>query len=191
MRLERLDEALGVVRALLAGEAVTHDSEHYRLSAVQAAPLPRRERVPVLVGAEGERLGLRVVARHADLWHWWAPMGTTEAFEDKLAVLAGHCAAVGRDPADIAPLPGAKVILRDDPAEAERVFEHAAAERGWRGEVLEYVRASTWLARPAQVAVALGRYRQAGAAGFICQVFGPYDDETIVRLATEVRDTLG
>ncbi|CAN5722417.1 hypothetical protein BH23CHL8_BH23CHL8_00030 [soil metagenome] len=190
-RLARLDEALAIIRALLAGETVTIDSDFFHLDGVRTAPLPLRSPVPVLVGAEGERYGLRVVARHADLWHWWAPMGSTEAFRHKLGVLARHCADVGRDAAAIAPLPGAKVILRNDPTEAERTFERAAAARGWDGEIREYVRASAWLGRPAEVAEALGRYREAGAAGFICQVFGPYDDETIVRLANEVRPTVG
>ena len=36
----------------------------------------------------------------------------------------------------------------------------------------------------------IGRYREAGASGFICQAFGPFDDETIERLATEVRPGL-
>jgi alkanesulfonate monooxygenase SsuD/methylene tetrahydromethanopterin reductase-like flavin-dependent oxidoreductase (luciferase family) len=186
-RLERLDEALGIIRALLAGESVSHESSSYRLDAVRTAPRPVRPRVPVLVGAEGERYGLRIVARHADLWHWWGPMASTEAFAHKRAVLARHCSDAGRDPAEIAPLPGAKVILRDDPAEAERVFAAAARERGWTGEILDYVRASSWLARPMDVAAALVRYREAGAAGFICQAFGPYDEETIERLALEVR----
>lgn len=189
-RLERLDEALEIATRLLGGEAVTTASRHYRLQGVRTAPLPLRPRVPVLVGAEGERYGLRVVARRADLWHWWAPMASTEQFRHKQDVLAGHCAEIGRDVRAIAPLPGAKLVLRDDPAEAERVFAAAAAAHGWVGPVLDHVRASTWLARPDEVAEALARYREAGAAGFICQLFGPYDDETIERLASEVRAAL-
>ena len=33
---------------------------------------------------------------------------------------------------------------------------------------------------------ALERYREAGAGGFIAQAFGPYDVETVERLAAEV-----
>ena len=190
-RLARLDEQLAIVRRLLAGETVSHSSELYRLDGVRTSPLPVRCHVPVIVGAEGERIGLRIVATHADLWHWWAPMGSTDAFRAKLGILGQHCEAVGRDPGLIAVWPGAKVIIRDDPEEAERLFAIAAERHGWRGEVLESVRASTWLASPTMVVEALERYRTAGSAGFICQAFGPYDDETIDRLATEVRPQLG
>jgi hypothetical protein len=40
------------------------------------------------------------------------------------------------------------------------------------------------------VTEAIGRSRAAGASGFIGQAFGPFDDETIERLATEVRPAL-
>lgn len=190
-RLARLDEALAIVRRLLGGEAVTHVSDLYRIQGVRTSPLPLRGRVPVIVGAEGERFGLRVVAKHADLWHWWAPMGTSDAFRAKLDVLRRHCSDVGRDPSAIGAWPGAKVIVRDDPAEAERVFAAAAKRHGWTGETLDHVRGSTWLGGAEAIAESLERYREAGAAGFIGQAFGPYDDETITRLATEVRPALG
>jgi probable F420-dependent oxidoreductase len=60
-------------------------------------PAPTRQ-IPLLIGGGGERKTLRLVAEHADLWHSFA---TTQTYPDKSAVLAEHCAAVGRDPADI------------------------------------------------------------------------------------------
>jgi hypothetical protein len=53
--------------------------------------------------------------------------------------------------------------------------------------VLAGIRESTWLATTAQVTDAIGAYRAVGASGFIGQAFGPFDDETIERLAAEVR----
>jgi alkanesulfonate monooxygenase SsuD/methylene tetrahydromethanopterin reductase-like flavin-dependent oxidoreductase (luciferase family) len=185
-RLRALDESLGVIMAILAGETVTHDGTEYRLEGVRHAPGPLQARVPVLVGAAGEKVGLRVVARHADLWQSWAALASTGEFRRKCDVLAEHCAAVGRDPAAITRMPGAKVILRDDPAEAEQAFARAAQERGWTGETLTYVREAAWLTTPDEAVEALQRYRAAGAGGFIAQAFGPYDDETFERLAGEV-----
>lgn len=60
-------------------------------------PRPTR-RIPVLIGGEGERKTLRIVARHASIWHTFA---TPDRLAAKLEVLAAHCAAVGRDPRDI------------------------------------------------------------------------------------------
>jgi probable F420-dependent oxidoreductase len=63
----------------------------------QLYPAPVRK-IPVLIGGGGERKTLRLVAQHADIWHTFA---AGEQLDHKLAVLADHCAAVGRDRAQI------------------------------------------------------------------------------------------
>ena len=60
-------------------------------------PAPTRE-IPVLIGGGGERKTLRLVAEHAHVWHCF---GDAETLAHKSAVLAGHCAAIGRDPGEI------------------------------------------------------------------------------------------
>ena len=54
--------------------------------------------MPILIGGSGEKVTLRLVAEHADMWH---AFGDAEAFAQKDAILREHCAAVGRDPAEI------------------------------------------------------------------------------------------
>ncbi len=66
-----------------------------RLTKLNPAPTGQ---IPLLIGGEGERKTLRLVAEHADLWHSFA---TAETYPHKTAVLAEHCGAIGRDPADI------------------------------------------------------------------------------------------
>ncbi|WP_343710087.1 LLM class F420-dependent oxidoreductase [Mycobacterium sp.] len=61
-------------------------------------PPPTRD-IPLLIGGEGERKTLRLVAEYADIWHSFA---TADSYPAKAAVLARHCAAVGRDATGIA-----------------------------------------------------------------------------------------
>lgn len=63
----------------------------------QLNPPPTRD-IPILIGGGGERKTLRLVAEHADMWHSFAD---ADSYPHKAAVLAEHCAAVGRDPAAI------------------------------------------------------------------------------------------
>ncbi|HEX2704179.1 MAG TPA: LLM class F420-dependent oxidoreductase, partial [Candidatus Lustribacter sp.] len=58
-------------------------------------PAPTRD-IPVLIGGGGERKTLRLVAKHADIWHGF---GDPAVVERKVRILDEHCAAVGRDPA--------------------------------------------------------------------------------------------
>jgi len=60
-------------------------------------PPPTRP-IPVLIGGGGERKTLRLVARHADIWHSFSDADT---LAHKSAVLDEWCAAEGRDPAAI------------------------------------------------------------------------------------------
>lgn len=60
-------------------------------------PLPTRK-IPVMIGGGGEKKTLRLVARHADIWHGF---GSVDTIAHKHRVLDGHCADVGRDPDEI------------------------------------------------------------------------------------------
>ena len=63
----------------------------------QLNPPPTRK-IPVLIGGGGEKKTLRIVAKHADIWH---SFGDAATLERKLGVLADHGRAVGRDVAEI------------------------------------------------------------------------------------------
>jgi probable F420-dependent oxidoreductase len=63
----------------------------------KSEPAPTRD-IPILIGGGGEKKTLRLVAEHADQWHSFADL---EVLRRKSAVLAEHCRAVGRDPAQI------------------------------------------------------------------------------------------
>jgi probable F420-dependent oxidoreductase len=60
-------------------------------------PLPLRN-IPVLIGGGGEKKTLKIVARHADIWHSFSDSVTLKR---KLGILADHCDDVGRDIGEI------------------------------------------------------------------------------------------
>jgi F420-dependent oxidoreductase-like protein len=104
-RLERLDESLTVIRGLWTEAETTFEGKYYRVLAALAEPKPlQRPHPPIWIGAAGEQLALRVVARHADVWNLIAGTGGVDSPAQaarKAEVLSGHCAAAGRDPASI------------------------------------------------------------------------------------------
>ncbi len=99
-RIRRLDEACTVIERLWTEPVATFAGRYYQLQEATCAPKPvQKPRPPIVIGGGGEHLTLRVVARHADIWNFAG--GPLESFQHKNAVLDGHCAAVGRDPATI------------------------------------------------------------------------------------------
>jgi alkanesulfonate monooxygenase SsuD/methylene tetrahydromethanopterin reductase-like flavin-dependent oxidoreductase (luciferase family) len=92
-RGRRMDEALAVLRPLLAGAEVTLDGEFFRLDRVRIQPAPRPP-VPVVIGGRSDA-ALRRVARYGDGWLglWVSPARYASA----TALIAKHAADAGRD----------------------------------------------------------------------------------------------
>jgi F420-dependent oxidoreductase-like protein len=98
-RFERLEEALHICRGMFRGERPTFEGKHYRVKDAINSPAPIQEGgPPIMIGGQGERKTLRLMAEHADMANIIA--GRDE-LPRKLDVLAGHCADVGRDIASI------------------------------------------------------------------------------------------
>lgn len=98
-RMDRLEEAIQINRALFRDERVTFPGTYYQLEDAFNRPRPVRPGgPPIMVGGGGERRTLLLAAKYADLWNF--PGSLAEATR-KLEVLAEHCQAVGRDPSTI------------------------------------------------------------------------------------------
>ena len=65
VRVDRLAEAVPILRRLLDGETVTATGTHYQLTDEQCDPKPVQASVPLLVGGGGRRVH-RIAAQHAD-----------------------------------------------------------------------------------------------------------------------------
>jgi alkanesulfonate monooxygenase SsuD/methylene tetrahydromethanopterin reductase-like flavin-dependent oxidoreductase (luciferase family) len=98
-RVTAFDEACRVIISLLSEEETTLSGEFYRIDGARSEPKPVQDRIPVVIGASGERRMLRIVALYAD--HWNIDDPGPEVLAHKIEVLEGHCAEVGRDPAKI------------------------------------------------------------------------------------------
>jgi alkanesulfonate monooxygenase SsuD/methylene tetrahydromethanopterin reductase-like flavin-dependent oxidoreductase (luciferase family) len=102
-RIARLAEACTVLRLLWTAPSTDHPGPFYPLAGAESDPKPvQRPGPPLWLGSAGERLGLRVVAEHADVWVTAQLPGVEPDEVARLsAVLDRHCAAAGRDPATL------------------------------------------------------------------------------------------
>jgi alkanesulfonate monooxygenase SsuD/methylene tetrahydromethanopterin reductase-like flavin-dependent oxidoreductase (luciferase family) len=123
------------------------------------------------------------VAKYADMWN---AMGPLEVVRRKVDVLGEHCAAVGRDIAEIEFTLGVKFTIRDSKAEADRVWEAAMAHN--RTPMSEVVDDDTfWNGSPEELADRLRPYVELGFRTVISEQPAPYDVETFERFIGEVK----
>ena len=98
-RFERLEETLQICRQMFdPANNGPYEGKHYQLAETLCSPLPL-SKPEILIGGGGERKTLRLVAQYGDACNLFAT--SPEEIAHKLEVLHGHCADVGRDPADI------------------------------------------------------------------------------------------
>ncbi len=99
-RADWLEEALPIIRSLWTTPRTTFAGKHYQLTDAVAEPKPvQTPHPPIWIGGVGRRRTLRMAAEHASVWN--APGGSPEQVAELSEVLDGHCAAIGRDPAEI------------------------------------------------------------------------------------------
>jgi F420-dependent oxidoreductase-like protein len=100
VRLDMLEEAVQICRAMFTGDDVSFSGTHYQLEHARNLPRPVRAGGPkIMIGGGGEKRTLRLVARYADQCN---VTGDAATLARKVSVLRGHCAEVGRDPAEVA-----------------------------------------------------------------------------------------
>jgi alkanesulfonate monooxygenase SsuD/methylene tetrahydromethanopterin reductase-like flavin-dependent oxidoreductase (luciferase family) len=181
-RLRWLDEAVGIMRGMLDGTQPS-GSRYYHAKEALNLPAPVQAHLPILVGGGGERKTLRIVARHADACNFG---GGFDNVKRKDEILRRHCDEVGRDEAEIERTVGAGTcIIRDDPAEANRVanamFAHNGNAEPWRSQLI---------GTPEQVAERMRPFLDIGFRHFIVGFPSPYDAESMERLIGEVKPML-
>ncbi|HET9682150.1 MAG TPA: LLM class flavin-dependent oxidoreductase [Candidatus Limnocylindrales bacterium] len=187
-RLDRLEESVGLIQRLLAGETVTHAGRFYELREAICRPLPIQRPLPILIGGSGRTKTLRTTAIHAAMWNGYgAPHRIVEAADD----LRARCEEVGRPFDEIERTVTMDVVIRNTAEAARRAYTAIQDRHGLHGLVdrrgdPEDVNAA---GPPAAVVDYLRDFAAMGIAEAMWVFRTPYDLETIGHLP-EVRAAL-
>jgi alkanesulfonate monooxygenase SsuD/methylene tetrahydromethanopterin reductase-like flavin-dependent oxidoreductase (luciferase family) len=182
-RLRWLAQALPIMRGMLDGTEPTVTEGLYRTHEVRNDPPPLQAHLPILVGGSGRKVTLKLVAKYADACNLGGNIATVR---DAEATLIEHCGAVGRDEREIERTVGIGApVIRDSREEAGRVqasiFEHNGRARRWEEQPI---------GTPEDVFEFLTPYVELGYRHIICGFPAPYDQESMTRMATEIRPRL-
>jgi alkanesulfonate monooxygenase SsuD/methylene tetrahydromethanopterin reductase-like flavin-dependent oxidoreductase (luciferase family) len=135
-RIERLDEALDVVKALWTEPNPKYDGRYYQLNEPPFTPSNvQQPRPPILIGGGSDAM-MRVMAKHADKV---SPMIEGRVAKAKVDAV---CAEIGRDPGELVWTGGGHLFLHDDPALKRRALEWAMQQYGQTEE--ETLRGALW-----------------------------------------------
>jgi F420-dependent oxidoreductase-like protein len=182
-RLDRFDEACQILKLLWTQPKASFEGRHYRLAAAPLSPKPVQTPHPeLMIGGGGEKLMLRIVARHADHWNVWGGPGVLAR---KGRILEEHCAAVGRDPKAIVRSANMPLLFTDSKSEGEQLVQQLAKRLGWHAQD---PRDTVLAGSVGEITDTVGRLRETGAEQlFIPTMFLPKPaDPLLDRFINEV-----
>ncbi len=133
-RLDRLEEALAILAPMLRGERPTFAGRHYHTHEAINSPAPLQAGgPPILIGGNGEKRTLRLVARYANESNLTC---APAEIPRKLEALEKHCAEFGRSRSEISVSRLGSLVLARSVEAAEQARNAFLAERGMNWDTL-------------------------------------------------------
>jgi alkanesulfonate monooxygenase SsuD/methylene tetrahydromethanopterin reductase-like flavin-dependent oxidoreductase (luciferase family) len=155
---------------MLRGEPPTVHGNHYRVDAAMNQPAPL-SRIPVMIGGNGERKTLRMVAQYADESNL-VGLRAPEEIAPKLEALDAHCQRIGRKRADIAVTLLVNCNIAPTTEQADADLAAMAATKGWNDEVIELVKGMVVHGDPDTVGERLEMFAATGIDGVMINAPG-------------------
>ncbi len=166
-RLGQLRETVELLKAMWSEPSVTYEGKYVRAQNVVCEPKPVRT-PPILIGGAGEKVTLKLAAQHAAIWN---NMAVHQArLPQKVEVLKQHCAAVGRDPANIVISQQCLVTIAPDEASAGPMVE--TAKKIFGGHMGDPTGPLAIAGSPETVRAQIQKHIDLGCTMFLIEFFG-------------------
>ena len=160
-RFAKLEEALNIILPMLRGERPTLHGEHYHVTDAVNSPAPV-SKIPVMIGGNGERKTLRMVAQYGDEANLTC---LPHEIPRKLDALAAHCEALGRDRSEIKVTKLVMMVIGNTHDEAVASVDEFIANHGWPAEVVELMKPRMTLGDPDEVGAEIRALKEQGIDG--------------------------
>ena len=170
-RLAMLDEGVQIFRSLWTTGTATFHGAHYDVDGATLSPLPLQDGgIPIWVAGSGEKVTLKIAARYAQYTNF---SGEPEEFARKSAILAEHCATVGRDFDEITRSANFNVVVAETEAEIPALLDryeahYAKTVPAKAAGVREEFRTGPLVGTPEQLVEKLQSFAAAGLGYTIC-----------------------
>ena len=180
-RLQALDEACQIIKSMFTQDRTTLHGRHYDVTDAACVPKPiQKPHPPIMVAGMGEKVMLKIVARHADMWNGG---GSPQQIKRAVEIIARHGEAIGRDTTAIENTVIIPLCYRM-PAETETAV--ASAMAGVMQTTPEEARKGIMIGSRDQCLDMIESYVKAGITHFIFLVTPFNVEEEFERFAQDV-----
>jgi F420-dependent oxidoreductase-like protein len=181
-RIERLNEAVEIIKKMWTEEKASYNGKHYTIRDAVCEPKPvQKPHPPITIGGGGEKLTLKVTARHADRYDW-GYISSVEEYKRKLKVLEKHCGTMGRSFGEIEKScwPAGQIFIGEDKKELKKQI----LELTPKGVSLKDFMQTSFVGTPEELIKQLRQYMNLGVTHFML-FFGDLPDLNGLRFFAE------
>ena len=180
-RLDALDEACRILKGMFTGEPFSLKGKHYTVDNARGLPVPvQKPHPPIMIGGSGEKILLRIVAEHADMWN---TSGDADRLGHLVDVIRRHGDAVGRDTRQIE-----KTVMMPmcygGGSEREKFMTQLIA--GMQQCTPDEARRRIMMGSKDECLETVARYGKAGVTHFIFMAFQPVFPDELQAFAEDV-----
>lgn len=170
VRIAQLEESVQIIKRMWTEDKVTFHGKYFQVEEAYCEPKPNPV-PPILIGAGGEKFGLRVVARYADWWNFTIIV-TEDEYRHKQEVLKKHCDAVGRRYEDIRQIWNGLIAIAETEAEARDIASRNPFITRARANAYEKI--ELIVGTPEQVINRIGELTELGLDYFVIRFLDVY-----------------
>lgn len=180
-RLAALDEACQILKGMFSGEKFSLKGKHYTVTDAIGNPRPvQSPHPPIMIGGTGEKVLLKIVAKHADMWNAFS---SPEKMAHWIDVIRRHGDAVGRDTSSIEKTVMMPLCYTRDEGRQQFVCQLVA---GMQQCTPEEARGRVMVGDKQECLDRIERYTRVGVTHFIFMLFQPVFVDEVQSFAEEV-----
>jgi F420-dependent oxidoreductase-like protein len=177
-RLRRLHEAIQIILAMWTQDEATFEGTYYQVKgAINQPKGVQQPHIPLLIGGEGEKVTLRLVAQYGNACNVGGDIANVKR---KFSILKQHCEELGRDYNSIR-----RTTLIDDCAIAETEEAAIGKLTPAQRSNLEELRQTQLIGTPAMIRRRLAEYQEAGVQEIVIRFVDAAQLESIRLFARE------
>lgn len=180
-RLGALDEACQIIKGMFTQPKTTVHGKHYKVTDAMCLPKPQQSpHPPIMIGGTGEKVLLKIVAKHADMWNASAD---APRMKELIQIIDKHGEKVGRDTSQIEKTVMLPLCYKAAP-EREQMVQQLMAQL--RSVDPTAARKMIMIGDKQECLDTVERYAKVGVTHFIFMLFQPIFLEEVQAFAEEV-----
>ena len=166
IRIKQLDESLNIIKAMWTKKTSSFEGNYFKVKDAICEPKPIQYPYPtIMVGGEGEKYMLKVVAKHADRYNLF--FGSPQEMKRKISLVKEHCNSIGRNEDEIDYSVVLPVILIESEDKISQTLRQYKRKDKTIQEYIQYLVGGITVGTPEKIVKGLNEYTNVGVSHFV------------------------